>query len=137
MGAPVPTIERPSHSKSRSTPWLGVLWLAMYFAARLLLKNQELPTGARVGIALMPVPVFAAYLWQAVRSIRGADEFERQIHLEALAVAFPLTLLLLTTLALMQRAVVLNPEDWSYAHIWIYLPIFYLGGLTLARKRYS
>jgi hypothetical protein len=52
-------------------------------------------------------------------------------------VAFPLTLLLLTTLALMQRAVELSFEDWSYAHVWIYLPIFYLGGLTLARRRYA
>lgn len=72
-----------------------------------------------------------------IRSIRSADEFERRIHLEALAVAFPLTLLLLTTLALLQRSVELSFEDWSYAHLWIYLPIFYLGGLTLARRRYS
>jgi hypothetical protein len=137
QGTAVPKTEKAPGRESRLLRWLGVLWLAMYFAARLLLKNLELPTGVRVGIALMPVPVFALYLWQAVRSIRGADEFERQVHLEALAVAFPLTLLLLTTLALMQRAVFLNPEDWGYAHIWIYLPLFYLGGLALARKRYS
>jgi hypothetical protein len=116
---------------------LGVTWLALYFAARLLLKDQSLGTGFRVGIALLPVPVFGAFLWQLVKSIRDADEFERRIHLEALAVAFPLTLLLLTTLALLQRAVVLQFEDWSYAHVWIYLPVFYLAGLTLARKRYS
>ncbi len=98
---------------------------------------QGLDSGLRVGIALLPVPVFAAFLWHAIRSIRSAHEFERRIHLEARAVPFPLTMLLLTTLALMERAVTLRFEDWSYAHIWIYLPIFYLGGLTLARKRYA
>ena len=46
-------------------------------------------------------------------------------------------MLLLTTLALMERAVALKFEDWSYAHVWIYLPVFYLGGLTLARRRYA
>jgi hypothetical protein len=52
-------------------------------------------------------------------------------------VAFPLTMLLLMILALLQRAVILRFEDWSYAHVWYYLPIFYLGGLVLARRRYQ
>jgi hypothetical protein len=57
--------------------------------------------------------------------------------LEALAVAYPLAMVLLMTLVLMQRAVILKFEDWSYAHGWIYLPIFYFAGLALARKRYA
>ena len=130
------SISSPQTAKSRVV-WLGILWLAMYFAARVILKQEGLGTGVRIGVALLPVPVFAAFLWHAIRSIRSADEFERRIHLEALAVAFPLTLLLLTTLALMQRAVALSFEDWSYAHVWIYLPVFYLGGLALARRRYA
>lgn len=126
----------PKSDKSRVL-WLGILWLALYFGARAILKQEGLGAGLRVGIALLPVPVFATFLWHAIRSIRSADEFERRIHLEALAVAFPLAMLLLTTLALMERAVALRFEDWSYAHVWIYLPIFYLGGLTLARRRYA
>ena len=51
--------------------------------------------------------------------------------------AYPLAMVLLMTLALLQRAVLLKFEDWSYAHVWIYLPIFYMAGLALARKRYS
>lgn len=130
------SISSPKTGKSRVL-WLGFLWLALYFGARAILKQDGLGTGLRIGIALLPVPVFAAFLWAAIRSIRSADEFERRIHLEALAVAFPLAMLLLTTLALMERAVALKFEDWSYAHVWIYLPVFYLGGLTLARRRYA
>lgn len=115
----------------------GAAWLLLYFGARVLLEKAQFTTGVRVGIALAPIPFFAGFLWQVIKGIRSADEFERRIHLEALAVAYPLAMLLLMTLALMQRAVTLKFEDWSYAHVWIYLPIFYLGGLALARKRYS
>ena len=113
----------PARATSIPPNYILILWLLMYFGARLLLKQAGLGTGLRIGIALAPVPVFAAFLWQAIRSIRSADEFERRV--------------LLMTLALLQRAVVLKVEDWSYAHVWIYLPIFYLAGLALARKRYS
>ena len=37
----------------------------------------------------------------------------------------------------MQRAVQLNFEDWSYAHVWIYMPIFYLFSFVLVSKRYG
>lgn len=50
-------------------------------------------------------------------------------------VAYPLAMLLLMTLALRQRAIPLKFEDWSYAHVWIYLPVFYLLGLLLPRRR--
>lgn len=116
---------------------LGVAWILLYFAARALLKSGDFSTGVRVGIALTPIPVFAGFLWQIVKGVRSADEFERRIHLEALAVAYPLAMLLLMTLALLQRAITLKFEDWSYAHVWIYLPIFYLLGLVLARRRYA
>lgn len=45
-------------------------------------------------------------------------------------------MVLLMLLALVQLAMPLNMEDWSYRHVWIYMPIFYLGGLTIARRRY-
>jgi len=91
----------------------------------------------RVVIALAPIPAFATFLWLFIRGIRSADEFERRMHLEALAVAYPLVMLLLMTLALLQRAIDLKFEDWSYAHVWYYLPLFYFLGLALARKRYA
>jgi hypothetical protein len=50
--------------------------------------------------------------------------------------AFPLTLVLIMTLGLLQIAIPLPPEDWSYRHILPLLYVFYLFGLTLARRRY-
>jgi hypothetical protein len=97
----------------------------------------DLASGARLTLAIIPAPLFAVFLWNFIRRIRSADELERRIQLEALAVAFPLGLVLLTTLGLVQRAVDLNFQDWSYNHVWPMFAIFYLAGVVIARKRYT
>ncbi len=94
-------------------------------------------TWLRVCVALFPLPFFAGFLWVFISGIRSMDELQRKIQLEALAIAFPLAILLLMTLGLLQRAVDLPFEDWSYAHVWIYLPLFYFGGVAIASRRYQ
>jgi hypothetical protein len=118
---------------------LGVsigLFLALFFVARMLLELDTLSTTSRVLISMLPLPVFGWFLWSFVQSVSLADELERRIQLEALAVAFPLTILLIMTLGLLQIAVPLSPDDWSYRHIWPFMYVFYLAGLTWARRRY-
>jgi hypothetical protein len=117
---------------------LLIAWLVSYFAVRLTLEaTLQLPGEARLAMAFIPTPLFALFLWNFIKSIRAADELERRIQLEALAIAFPLALVLITTLGLAQRAVVLNFQDWSYNHVWPMLGVFYLAGVTIARKRYT
>ncbi len=115
----------------------GILFFLLYFTARAFLESPDMSPTNKVLIALMPVPVFAVFLWTFIKELRGADELHRRVHLEALAVAFPLTLLLLMILGLLQRAIELPFEDWSYLHVWQFLPIFYFGGLALAWRRYK
>ena len=113
-------------------------WLVLYFGVRFFLEaNPDLARDARLALAFIPLPAFAAFLVLFVRALRGADELERRIQLEALAVAFPLGMLLLTTLGLVQRAVELSFEDWSFNHIWPLFILFYLIGLFVARRRYA
>jgi hypothetical protein len=117
---------------------LLITWLVSYFAVRFTLEaTPELTDGARLAMAFIPTPLFALFLWKFIQRIRSADELERRIQLEALAIAFPLALVLLTTLGLAQRAVSLNFQDWSYNHVWPMLALFYLAGIAIARKRYS
>lgn len=122
---------------ARRAALLAALWVAAYFAARVILEHAGMPSWCRALVALTPVPIFAAFLLAYVRVIRSMDELERKIHLESLAIAFSLAALLLTTLALMQRAVTLPFEDWSYAHVWFYLPLFYFGAIPIVARRYS
>ena len=114
----------------------AMLLIVLFFGARMLLNLPNLPTALRVAIALVPLPAFVWLLWSFVRDVRESDELERRVQLEALAIAFPLTLVLVMTLGLLQVAIPLPPEDWSYRHIWPLLYVFYLGGLTWARRQY-
>jgi hypothetical protein len=126
--------------KSQSNRALGtcILWGASYIAARLALDAdlQLGPTWLRVAAALLPVIPTALALWAIAAGLREADELQRRVHLEALAIGYPLAILLLMTLGLLELAVGLNPEDWSYRHVWIYLPLFYFIGLAIAWRRY-
>ena len=120
----------------RRTAILAGLWFVAYWTARFILENKSLDTWIKVSAALFPVPIFALFLWSYVLMVRAMDELERRIHLEALAIAYSLATLLLMTLALMQRAVNLKFEDWSYAHVWIFLPIFYFVSVGVVSGRY-
>ena len=128
-------------ARHRSLAWLTPLsaaaWAAAFFGARTGLEVVRSGTPEAVLLALLPVPFFAAFLWCFVSRLRLTDELERRIQLEALAFAFPVTMLLLMLLGLLELATELNPDDWSYRHVWMFLPILYFGGLALARRRYQ
>jgi hypothetical protein len=106
-------------------------------AARVVLKEPRVTGVWRLVTALLPVGPFALFLVALSRGIRQLDELERRIQLEALALAFPLTMLLLMALGLLELAIPLPREDWSYRHVWAMLPLFYFAGLALARRRYA
>jgi hypothetical protein len=116
---------------------VAALWPVSYLAARVALKGLDLEPWLRVLVALVPVVPTALFLWLMIVGIRTMDEMQRRIHLEALAIAFPLSILLLWTLGLLQLAINLPAEDWSYRHVWICLPLFYFIGLAITWRRYK
>jgi hypothetical protein len=122
---------------ARTVGLSAVITLVLFFAARSLLELDTLQAPLRVIIALVPAIAFVWLLWAFTSEIKQADELERSIQLEALAVAFPLTMILVMTLGLLQLAVPLSPDDWSYRHIWPLIYVFYLVGLVRARRRYE
>ena len=108
-----------------------------YFGVRLLLENTALAGPLRIVVALLPVPFFVYFLLTEVRYMRNLDELQRRIQLEALAIAFPVVLLLLMTLGLLQVAgVAISQEDWSYRHIWFIALLAYVVGVKTAERRY-
>jgi peptidoglycan/LPS O-acetylase OafA/YrhL len=115
----------------------GLLWAAAFIAARLLLDLPDLGVMPRLLLAFGPTLPFAIFLIGAVSLTRTADEMERRVQLEALASAFGLTILLVATLALAQRAGFAKFEDFSYGHIVPILVLFYLLGMVIARRRYA
>ena len=116
---------------------VGIVFILLYFIARGILELPDLATWERVVVALAPVPPFTMTLVYFIKGIRSLDELERKIHLEALAVAYPLVFIMLLTLGLLEKAITLPAEDLSYRHVWAFLPVFYFLGLAIARKRYA
>ena len=114
----------------------GVLWVAVYIASRWLLESTIEARAARIGIALLPTPFMAWYLWTWFTGISRMDELQRRIELEALAFAFPVSLVFLATLGLLDVATALNPDDFSLRHTWLMLPMLYYVGLWKAQRRY-
>lgn len=114
----------------------AVVWMITFFAALVGLRQSEWAVELKVGVALLPILPFAFFLWNFVSSLRSMDELERKIHLEALVIAFPLMMLFLMTLGLLELAIPLNPDNWSYRHVWAFAPLFYFIGLVWARRRY-
>ena len=119
----------------RPAPWIAA-WFVAWFVARAVLEST-VPSWMRVVAALAPTPLAGAALLAIIRGARELDELEKRIQLEALAFAFVLSMLLLMTLGLLELAIALNRDDWSYRHVWAMLPVFYFGGLVIARRRYS
>jgi len=121
-----------------SGPFIAlVMWGVFFIAARLLLNDPGVGIEMRAAAVAAPAALFAVFLWLALRAHRRSDEMERRVTGEALATAFGLSILAVTTLALAQRAGFAGPEDWSYGHFTPMMFVFYLVGLILARRRYA
>ncbi len=130
------TVAASTRLLARPVVWAGA-WFASWLVARVVLESDSVPTWARVIAALAPTPLAGAALLTIVRGARELDELERRIQLEALSTAFVLAVLVLMTLGLMELAIPLNRDDWSYRHVWAMLPMLYFAGLTFARRRYA
>ena len=116
----------------------GITWFLTYFGVRIFVERPDtLSTAVSVVIVLVPVIPFGLFLFFLISGMREMDELERRIQLEALAFAYPLALLFLMTLGLLEFVVELNPGDWSYRHVWHFLVLFYLFGVVMAKRRYQ
>ena len=114
----------------------GVIWIATYVVALLFLKNPATPGLVKAAMVLLPAIPFAFFLFRFIGHVRSLDELHRRVHLEALALAFPIAILFLMTLGLIERAGALPAKNFSYQEVWYYLPIFYLFAVAISWRRY-
>lgn len=112
------------------------LWVGSYLVALVLQKYFVLAPAMQVAVALIPVAPFAFFVHRFIAHLRSLDELHRRVHFEALAFAFPVVMLFLMTLGLLERSHLLSEDNWSYRHVWYYLPLFYLIGMAISWRRY-
>ena len=123
-------------SKRRLAIASALVWGVAFVAARLLLEQPDLTSGAKFALAFGPTLPFIGVLIGVFGLLRQADELERRIQVESFAAAFGLTVLLVATLALAQKAELAKLTDFSFINIIPMLFLFYLGGNVFARRRY-
>lgn len=114
-----------------------VLFVGTWAVARGLLKQNDLSQTVRVTLALLPIGPFAWMLWKFISGITSLDELQKKIQLEALAIAYPVMMVFLMTLGLLDIAIGLPNENFGLKHLWYYMPLFYFLGLFVATRRYQ
>jgi hypothetical protein len=116
---------------------MAVVFVLTYFASRFLAQSSGGATSLRVLMALAPAVPLALLLVMFARAVRSMDELHVRVNLEALAIAFPLTLILLFVLGNLELVIPLNRDDWSYRHVWSIGTALYFSALALAWRRYK
>lgn len=123
-----------SCTDSRATLLAALVAAGVLLAASAGLKFLDLGGVPRLLVALVPVPFFALMLLFMVRDSRRLDEMMRKVQLEALAVAFGGTALVVLLLGQLQRAEVLGEENLGV--VVAVMAGSYLLGYLMALRRY-
>ena len=103
-------------NKEKSNSSVGMLLITLCLATAIdlgagwWLGRPGLGQGVRTAIALLPIPANLALIALIVRTIRRLDEFLRQVHLEAVAIAFLLTGLAVFVYGYLERANAVRPH---------------------------
>jgi hypothetical protein len=133
--------DSPHPARTSTGNWRVVavpaLFVLAYFAARAGIEQTEPGSRAALAFALLPVPAFAFLIWSYTRSVRGMDELQRRIQLEALALAFPIALLVAFTAGLLDLAGFHGEGNWDLPRLWPMLVFPYFIGVWLGQRRYS
>lgn len=98
------------------------------------LRKPNLGQNGRVAIALLPIPANLLLIGLIVRAIRRLDDFLRQVHFEAAAIAFLLTGLAVFVYGYLERAHAVRALN--VAVVWVFMAIFYGIGYLVAARHY-
>ena len=113
----------------------AAIWFVAYLAARYAMQETRMGELARLAAAFVPLFAFFWFVWVAQRAVKGADEMQRLIQLESLALAFPTTMVVLMTLGLLD---IFHEGrlDLRLRDLWAILPPIYAICAGVAIQRY-
>ena len=114
----------------------AIVWLAVYFATRVGLQYLSPGSLAAKLVSITPVLAFFAFVWVVQRAVRRADELQRLVQLDALALAFSTSTCVLMGLGLLDIAHAGRLEFPPMRDWWVLLPALYAVSLVVAHRRY-
>jgi hypothetical protein len=122
-------------SLSRGVLVAGLAWFLAYFAARFALEALAPAPHWDIVVASAPVLAFFWFVWVVQRTLQNIDELRRRVHLEALALAFLTTMLVLMMLGLLD-GVPGGRLGLPLRDLWFVLPPLYAICFAVANHRY-
>ncbi len=129
--------ECPNRPQSSSRLLIsGLIFALAYTGAVAAQEIFELNRLAGLVVSLLPAAGLLFFILEEVKLIRSLDELQRRIQLEALAIGFPLALLVLMTMGFLQRVDLLPHALSTIRDVWFLLPLGYFFGLLVAHRRY-
>ena len=113
---------------------LGALTIGAVFASSYFLEREPIGSASRLGFALLPLPFSLLLLAMYVRLVRQADEFQKKIFLESLAIAWPAAMILGMTFEYLQKA---GFAMWmDVGRLWPLMAILWVPALFYSYWRY-
>ncbi len=97
--------------------------------------RAEMGVALRVAVAMTPIPPFVLMFITTVRLSRKLDEMHGRIQLEALAISFALSALIVIAWGQLQKAGVLPSEEMSMA--WAVMAFTYGFAYLFVWRRYQ
>lgn len=111
-----------------------IIAVAIDIGAGLLCVRVHASHRLQIIIALLPIPANLVLVAMIVRTIRGLDEFLRQVHLEAVAISFFLTGLAVFIYGYLQNAHA--APALNFGVVWVFMVLFYGLGYLIAFRHY-
>jgi hypothetical protein len=107
--------------------WWVVAWTTEVIVESLF-KHRELRSLARQILGFLPAPLWIFFMVALVQAVRKMDELEQHIYLQALSIAFGLTVALALVFAGLERAGIYRAA-WSdvvssLMFLWVIAYIF-------------
>ena len=110
------------------------LLMGLVILVSTLLERVELSTPVRLGLALLPVAAYVFCIVSYLGLLRQADELQRRVHFEALAIAFPSTAVAVFASEYLRKAGVISGLKPDY--VLMTMLALWAVGLFIAWRRY-
>jgi hypothetical protein len=112
----------------------GALTIGAVFASSYFLEKQPMGSTSRLALAMLPLPFSLIMLAVYVRLVRQADEFQKKIFLESLAIAWPAAMILGMTFEYLQKA---GFAMWmDVGRLWPLMAVLWAPALFYSYWRY-
>jgi hypothetical protein len=108
--------------------------VAVLFALVLAGKAFEKGTAARLGLGGLQAAAMGYLIALTVLSVRRLDELQQRIHLEAIAISFAATGIVVSAIDLLESGGMPAPHTGTW--IWIFMVIVWGGAVLLRRHHY-